>query len=382
MGIFECSNVRPNDGQVINPTKVVEQIVSEAVAEPTEQEQRREQLRQLLLQNRIRTDTEVPPEQYAIEVDGHGIFALRDIHAVKADAKAGKTTALKVCLAALLRGQMFRLKSLLSTPRILYFDTEQNRSDTKRILQDVAAMTGLGADVIDNQVALYSLRRCEREDLVEMLEVAIADAEPQVVLIDGIVEFVASFNDEAESKALIHRLLELCSRADCAIVCVLHTNKGVNDHNMRGHLGTMMAQKAATVLECKKENGSAVITVSCSEARHHEMPEWSIAFTDDGRIVDADQQRQLLLEQRKAEQQQRRQEAAEQEKQQRLDHCLRVVSEHGGAISRKELTEQLGQVLNRKRPTVSTYISQWLKEGVIVDVNGMIHDANNISFSS
>jgi len=379
-GNLENNNVRPNDGQVMNPTQVVEQIVSEAVAEPTEQEQRREQLRQLLLQNRIRTDTEVPPEQYAIEVDGHGIFALRDIHAVKAKAKAGKTTALKVCIAALLRGQIFRLKSLLSTPRILYFDTEQNRSDTKRILQDVAAMTSLGAEVIDSQVALYSLRRCEREDLAEMLEVAIADTEPQVVLIDGIVEFVASFNDEAESKALIHRLLELSSRADCAIVCVLHTNKAEEDHNMRGHLGTMLAQKAATVLECKKEKGSAVITVSCSEARHHEMPEWSIAFTDDGRIVDADQQRQLLLEQRKAEQQQRRREAAEQEKQQRLDHCLRVVSEHGGAISRKELTEQLGRVLNRERSTVSTYISQWLKDQVIVDVNGLIHDANNTDF--
>ena len=66
-----------------------------------------------------------------LEVDGTGFFARRDIHAVKAKAKAGKTTTLKVFIAALLLGVMFRVKSLLENPRIVFFDTEQNRKDTR-----------------------------------------------------------------------------------------------------------------------------------------------------------------------------------------------------------------------------------------------------------
>ena len=100
------------------------EIVDEAVNQPSAEEQTKEQLRQVLRETRIRTDTEVPPEEYSLEVDGKGIFALRDIHAVKAKQKAGKTTALKVFIAALLKGGMFRVNSLLEKPGILFFDTE------------------------------------------------------------------------------------------------------------------------------------------------------------------------------------------------------------------------------------------------------------------
>jgi RecA-family ATPase len=211
------------------------------------------------------------------------------------------------------------------------------------------------------------------------LEVALEDEKPQVVMLDGIVEFVASFNDETESKQLIKDLLKLSDRHNCAIVCVLHTNKADEDHNMRGHLGTMFAQKSATVLECKKERGSSVITVTCSESRHEEMPEWSISFDDEGHIIDADEQRRQLQEQRKAEQMQKRQEALDKEKQERLEKCLRILTDMGGVVSRKQLTEILVKAFERKRPTVSTYISDWLKDGSIVEVNGMIQVSNDLA---
>lgn len=360
-------------GQVNNQAQTVNSIVGEAVNKPTAEEQDRERLRKILGDTRIRTDTEVPELDYALEVDGTGFFARRDIHAVKAKAKAGKTTTLKVFIAALLQGEMFRIKSLLTNPRIVFFDTEQNRKDTKGILDDVIAMADLGPEVIDSQVVLQSLRCVDREDLLPLLRQALEDEKPDVVFIDGIVEFVGSFNDESESKQTIKDLLVLSEEYNCAIICVLHTNKADEDHNMRGHLGTMLAQKAATVLECKKERGSSVITVSCSESRHEEPTEWSIMFAEGGRIVDATEQRNLQLEQRKAEQLQKRQDAIEKENQERLQKCLTILRDKGGAVSRKQLTEILVKVLERKRPTVASYISQWLKDKAIFeDSNGLI----------
>lgn len=371
----ETVNVQQTEGltgQVNNQAQAVKDIVGEAVNQPTDDEQAKEELRQILRETRIRSTTEVPPEEYTLEVDGKGFFALRDIHAVKAKQKGGKTTTLKVMMAALLKGEMFRLKSLVENPRIVFFDTEQSRTDAKLILEDVTQMTGLPSDVIDSQVSLHSLRRIDQEQLLPLLKVVLEDEKPQVLFLDGIVEFVASFNDETESKQLIMELLKLSDLNNCAIVCVLHTNKADEDHNMRGHLGTMLAQKSATVLECVKEKGSCVITVKCSEARHEEMPEWSISFDAEGHIVDADEQRRQLLEQRKAEQLQRRQENQDKERQERLEKCLRVITEKGGRISRKLLTEILIKVFDRKRPTVSTYISEWLKNDDIVEDNDMI----------
>jgi len=381
----ETENVQQADGQtglVNNQAQTVENIVGEAVKQPTEEEQERERLRKILGETRIRTDTMVPDLEYALEVDGTGFFARRDIHAVKAKAKAGKTTTLKVFIAALLLGAMFRVKSLMEKPRIVFFDTEQNRKDTKGILDDVAVMTGLDPEVIDAQVVLQSLRRVDREDLLPLLRQALEDEKPDVVFIDGIVEFVGSFNDESESKQIIKDLLVLSEEYNCAIICVLHTNKADEDHNMRGHLGTMLAQKAATVLECKKERGSSVITVSCSESRHEEPTEWSIMFAEGGRIVDATEQRKLQLEQRKAEQLQKRQEAIEKEKQERLQKCLTILRDKGGAVSRKQLTEILVKVLDRKRPTVASYISEWLKDKAIFeDSNGLIQASEEFALA-
>ena len=373
---FETENVQQTagqTGQVNNQAQTVNNIVGEAVNQPSAEEQDRERLRKILSDTRIRTDTEVPDLEHALEVDGTGFFARRDIHAVKAKAKAGKTTTLKVFISALLQDEMFRIKSLLTNPRIVFFDTEQNRKDTKGILDDVITMTDLDPEVIDSQVVLQSLRRIDREDLLPLLRQALEDEKPDVVFIDGIVEFVGSFNDESESKQIIKDLLVLSEEYNCAIICVLHTNKADEDHNMRGHLGTMLAQKAATVLECKKERGSSVITVSCSESRHEEPTEWSIMFAEGGRIVDATEQRRLQLEQRKAEQLQKRQEAIEKENQERLQKCLTILRDKGGAVSRKQLTEILVKVLERKRPTVASYISKWLKDKTIFeDSNGLI----------
>lgn len=375
-------NVQQTAGQVENQARqTVKDIVGEAVSQPSDEELRKEKLRGILRETRIRTDTEVPPEEYALQVDDKGFFALRDIHAVKAKQKAGKTTALKVMMAALLLGEKFRLKSLLEKPKILFFDTEQSRTDTKQIILDVVQMTGLDPDFINDRVVLQSLRRCDQEDLLPVLHQAIEDETPQVVFIDGIVEFVASFNDETLAKQLIKDLLVLCDEHNCAIVCVLHTNKADEDHNMRGHLGTMLAQKAATVLECKKERGSSVITVACSEARHEEPAEWSISFDAEGHIVDADEQRRQIREQKKADQQQRRLEAAAEKQKERLDYALLAIRDNGGSMSRKQLTAILSKKFDVKRNTISGYISQWINDGSVLEVNGYIHASDKTALA-
>lgn len=351
-------------------------IVAAAMSEPTEAEQLTEQLRRKLAETLVSYDTEVEPEQYALSVDGVGFFSLRDIHGVKAKQKQGKSSALKVCAAALLSGQQFRVRSELTAPKVLWLDTEQNRSDVKLVTTDIIEMTGLAPELVRQMLHVHALRCCDYEELQPLMLQAIEDFLPQVLVLDGLVEFVSSFNDETIAKQLVHDLQVVSQKYSCAVVAVLHTNKAEEDRNMRGHLGSMLAQKAGTVLECRKEQG--VITVSCSDSRHAEMPSWSICYDAEGRICDADQQRQQWLDQRRAEQQQRRDEAKAQEDRLRLGQCLRIIADKGGAVSRKQLTEILVKVLERERSTVSNYISGWLKSGAVVELNGMVQNPNNM----
>ena len=376
----ENSNVQQTNnltGQVNNQAgnggEVVNNIISEAVCQPTSDDQQREERRQALAAMRVASGTEVPPEEPALTVDGVGLFALGDIHGLKGKQKCGKTTMLKVCLAAWLQGQQFRVVSPLEQPRVLYMDTEQKASDVKLIVTDVMRMTGLAADYVDEHLRVYALRRRDFNLLLDDMRLLISDFRPTVVVVDGIVEFVASFNDESMAKELIHQLLCISEDHRLAMVCVLHTNKADEDHNMRGHLGTMLAQKAGTVLECKKDKGSSVITVMCSDARHQEMPEWSIMFNEDGCIVDADEQRRQALEQHRIDIQQRRQEANAQKQKERLDYALLCIRDNGGSISRKQLTAILISKFNLQRQTVSSIISQWLKDGLVLEINGYIH---------
>jgi hypothetical protein len=360
-------------GQVNNQAQTVLDIVGEAVNQPTEREQRL----QLLQGFRITTQTEVEPEAYALSVDGVGIFALSDIHGLKGKQKSGKSSVLKVCAAALLKGQQFRVKSELTEPVVFYLDTEQQSADVKLVIDEVKHMTGLADDYIDSHLHVFTLRRLSYDTLLDDTRLLIDEIRPQVVFIDGLVDYVASFNDEVLSRQLIHDLLLLCEEYRCAIVNVLHENKAADDENMRGHLGTVLSQKAGTVLQCKKVK-SGIINVTCPDARHGTMPAWNISFDGEGHLLDADAMHQQEV--RAAKQQRDAQRQAERELivQQRLDVALGFIRLANGSIPRNELTANLVEKLSLSRPVVSKFITQMLKDGKLFESGKYIMDSSNI----
>ena len=358
-------------GQVNNQTAVVDTIVGEGVSMMTEDERLEAESLAELEALRIKSDTDTPPEEPALSVDGVGFFALNDIHAVKAKQKQGKTTSLKVCAAALLKGSIFSLKSELQQPTILWLDTEQKAADVKLVINDIAQMTGLDPIEIDSRLRLYQLRKKNYETLLHDTRLLIKAHQSQVVIIDGVVDYVSSFNDEVESHQLIHNLLLLCDEFHCAIINVLHENKGADDRNMRGHLGTMLANAAGTVLECVKSK-TGVSTVSCPDPRHGITPPWSIRFDSDGHIVDADairKEEQMRQAEKREQQRQAEREKAEQEK---LDLVLAAIRESGGTIKRNELSKKLEDSLKVSRPTVSKLLSKFIKDRKIFEADKVI----------
>ncbi|MBO5627790.1 MAG: AAA family ATPase [Aeriscardovia sp.] len=319
--------------------------------EMVERNRRLDELNQL----RITTKTVLSAEKPAISADGVYFFELGDVGAVKAKQKAGKTTMLKVLTAAWMKGELFRLKSELDKAKVLWLDTEQKTFDVKKIIDDVKLLSGVDDAYIDSHLKLYSLRSLTFKTLLSDTELLISSYRPHVVIIDGLVDLISSFNDEAESHLLINKLIALCDNYKCAIIAVLHENKNSDDHNMRGHLGTMLAQKAATVLQCQKD-GNNVIAVSCSDSRHAAMPTWKIKYDENGHITAADGPQKTT---------------AQVEAERRKNIVKSILKKEGGMITRKKLTEKLEKELRLSRTRVSNLISDFLKD-FLCEVDGQI----------
>ena len=314
---------------------------------------------------RIKTDTVIPPELPILSIDSIPIFEKGDIAAIKGKQKNGKTTVLKAMVGAWMKGELFRLKSEKDEAKVLWLDTEQKRQDVRQIVYDICQMTGLPPEYIDSHLMVYTVRKLPQNQLLDRTELLISSYKPDVVIVDGTVDLVKSFNDEEESHTLINKLIVLCDQYHCSIINVLHENKSGDDHNMRGHLGTMMAQKASTVLQCKKENN--IIKVSCSDSRHRAMPDWFLTYDANGHIVDPQDTSTPVLT------------PAQKVKKDRQEIIKAIIQEKGGQISRRELTEALMQKLKLKRPTVSNFITKQV-DGLLMEVNDMIQLAPELPF--
>ena len=358
-------------------------IINEAAALPTEQEKERIEKQEVLKKHLISVEDEYPPEVCLIMVDGVPFFAKGDLCAIKAKQKQGKTNAISIMVAAILCGQWGQLKCAFENAQVMVIDTEQKPADTQLVYNRTLALAGLPKKDIFDRFRTFNFRALSREEKLDMLKTAIMEYKPDIVFIDGIVDFMGNFNEVDDSKQIIEELMRLSTKEvsgiDIAIVCVLHTNKATDDHNMRGHVGTMLAQKSGTVLEVHKSNG--IITVSNSDSRHKEVPDWSFRFDDNGNIVDASQERldiQAEIRRKRADEQLEKEEKMKRE---RFEAMEKIVNGAKGILRRSDLNRALQQALNKKRATVDGYIRSWIADGIIKeDANkNVVLIANNIT---
>lgn len=363
--------------------KSADSIITSAAALPTEQEKEHEKLLLELKKHLISVMDEYPPEVCLLKVGGVEFFAKGDISAIKAKQKQGKTNAISLMVAAILCGNWGQLECVLENARVMVIDTEQKPADTQLVYNRTLELAKLPKKDIFERFRTFNLRALDREDKIKSVKLAIMEYKPDIVFIDGIVDLMGNFNEVDDSKQIIEELMRLSTKEvsgiDIAIVCVLHTNKATDDHNMRGHVGTMLAQKSGTVLEVRKSNG--IITVSNSDSRHKEVPEWSFRFDDNGNIVDATQQRLDIQDEIRRKRANEQLEQDEKVKRERFEAMARIVNGARGILRKSDLNRALQAALNKKRSTVDGYIRGWIADGIIKeDANkNVVLIANNVT---
>lgn len=232
---------------------------------------------------RIYLDEDFPEPRYTVNVGGIGTLPLGDIAAIKAKSKNGKSYLASIFAAAIHGADIFGMVSNFKRSTVLYFDTEQNRRNTARLSRRISALAGYPTNEVLDTLVCFSLREMNTLDRWPYICAQCEKFQPTVIIVDGIADLIQDFNDVKESEEIINKLMQLSSERDICIITILHTNKAKDDNNMKGHLGTMLVQKASDVFEVKK-NGST-FTVTETECRNQNVEEFSFILDNDAMPV-------------------------------------------------------------------------------------------------
>lgn len=222
--------------------------------------------------------------RFTLYQNGVGFAPLGNIMAVCAEKKSGKSWLLLQLAVAMLRdnGSFGCLKCGEDIAKsVLWIDTEQDKYDTMLILRRVQYLCGWDFGFDNDKFRIFNLRSMKHDERCDVLRKAIQTYRPSVVMVDGVRDLVADFNDQAESFNIIEEEMRLSEEFNCAIWNVLHVNP--NSDKMRGHLGTELGNKATDVFSVKKqkENGAIWFKVEQVSARHRDVDGWSFAIDDD-----------------------------------------------------------------------------------------------------
>lgn len=198
-----------------------------------------------------------------------------DIVAVKGLSKVGKSHFAALLMAACLSERPIGGKVYVQNElSMLIFDTEQ--SDGSIAARHNNGLRTAGVDSSPTKfgdVAYIHLREYDHKERRQKLFEIVDTIQPNIVYIDGVRQFMAAANDEAESSEVIEMLKKLTGNGQRIVFVVLHTNptdEGADkDKKMRGHIGTLLDQTAQSVLSLsrKKEGDKNVFKIETSVSR-------------------------------------------------------------------------------------------------------------------
>ena len=222
-----------------------------------------------------------PPDFLIKERNGdNGALPLADITMFTGKSKAGKSQGWSIFAASVLGCTDFGFIPTRADAKVIYYDTEQQDANVAIIQRRVHRLMGWDTKENNPRFQIYPLRGEERVNRYQYVADLIELERPQLVVIDGIADLIFDYNDVRESMNLITKLLALCSSYNVAIVGILHENKGKEDRNMKGHLGTMALQKCASLFTVTKDGDKRI--VSNTESRNRPIDDWAFVIGEDG----------------------------------------------------------------------------------------------------
>ncbi len=209
------------------------------------------QFSSIVISRRIDLSKKYPDIKFLLKRNNAGCLPLGEIIALKAKAKAGKTTTESIFETALKKGNFMGFQSTSENIKSLFIDTEQSVLSTAKFAKRVHRLVGWSEYENHPLFMALNLRADETTNRPGIIEQAIKEYRPHVVYLDGVKDLLFDINSQIEATNIVNFLLRLTKEYGCTLVCVLHENKA--DANLRGSIGSELLNKCAECWQVKKD---------------------------------------------------------------------------------------------------------------------------------
>ena len=231
---------------------------------------------------RITPDKQLPKMDFLFRLFGKPCFPRRELVAITGKAKSGKTFVSSMLIACCQQRDVLSFHRECETPlRVLWYDTEQSDESTQDILKNrimrmtrdsvVRQPTLFDESRAEPPLDIFNVRAVEWKHRRSLLVEAVNMCKPNLVIVDGIRDLVNDINDGVLAQEVMEELLHLATEAECCIVCVLHQNKGGEDHNLRGWIGTELMNKAFEIYSCEKMMPQRIFKLEQTQTRKYDI---------------------------------------------------------------------------------------------------------------
>lgn len=263
----------------------MDETVKNEVGEEIEHQGEDAQMRPLMLKlekYRITPDKQLPKMDFLFRLFGKPCFPRRELVAITGKAKSGKTFVSSMLIACCQERDVLSFHRECETPlRVLWYDTEQSDESTQDILKNrimrmtrdsvVRQPTLFDESRAEPPLDIFNVRAVEWKHRRSLLLEAVNMCKPDLVIVDGIRDLVNDINDGVLAQEVMEELLHLATEAECCIACVLHQNKGGEDHNLRGWIGTELMNKAFEIYNCEKMMPQRIFKLEQTQTRKYDI---------------------------------------------------------------------------------------------------------------
>lgn len=278
--------------------------------------------------------------------DNDEILHRKDIQMIEGQSGSKKTFLVSAMIAGLI-GYECEKSMYFNTNRtdvkVLFIDTEQSIGNVQRVARRIHRMAGFDEKIDKPNFNVLGLRECTPIERLAVVIKSIGKYKPDVVFIDNVKDLVNDFNNIEESTKAVTTLMQLASKNNCAICCVIHQNVG--SAKARGHLGSMLYEKASLALTLKVV--SEVTEVNYSKIRN--VPPQPFAFMINQETILPELTE--IVEPTTATN--------------KLAGILEGIIESGKTISHTELTHRVMEKCNIKDSMAKKHITNALKAGLV-----------------
>lgn len=240
--------------------ELIAQIESEAPPESKTIEDK-------VLQSIIPQGVSVPEPEVLFGINGIHILTKGSVSVLAGKAKAGKTT-----VTAWLASQMIQ-KSM----KVLWLDTEQGLYYGSRTQHWILS---IAKTLSDPNLIYLNLREYRTDERGAIMERAIQDFEPDLVVLDGVRDLVYDINDTKEATNVAESLMHWTTKYNLSLLSILHTNK--TNGEIRGHVGAELKNKSESVIRVENDKDNGRVICSSDESRGKQFETFAFDRDDNG----------------------------------------------------------------------------------------------------